>query len=98
ISLAEAKVCDLDNDGVVSEKTVGDVTAEATFLLTLAVPDRADEAVEKVLGITDLSVDRGQSLFRTPLDKGGLGCASCHTMFHKFESPVKPQFALTNPE
>src|SRR5437016_5426605 len=43
VSLAEAMVCDLDGDGVVNELSVGEVTAETAFFMTLPAPDQAPD-------------------------------------------------------
>lgn len=100
MAIADAMACDLDHDGVVGEMTVGDVTAETVFLLTLAVPDEMQDDVKKALGISRTSVNTGRLLFRKSIAEGGAECASCHTPFFKFDPSISgnPQFALANPE
>ena len=104
-TVSAALECDLDLDGVKGEKTVGDVTAEAVFLLTLSLPDQADDAVKDMLGITDASLENGRKLFRGAMGspQGGIGCASCHTPFIKFDASALnvngyPHFQLTAPD
>jgi len=83
-TIAEAAMpsCDPDGDGRFNESTVGEVTAEAVFLLSLPVPDQASGEMLKVLGVTSASVQQGRQLFTDA------GCASCHTPFH----PLKDVF------
>lgn len=82
-------------DGVVDEKTVGEVTAETAFLLTLPAPSEASASAKQLLGVSDQSVQNGKKLFRRKIDQGGVGCAACHTVFHKMAGDV---LNLTNPE
>ena len=91
-----AALLDLDGDGVVNEMTVGEVTAEAAFLLTLPVPDEANDDVKAQMGISTRSVQRGRQLFRKSIANGGIGCATCHTPFIKF-NPELQQLTLNNP-
>ncbi|MFQ5766638.1 MAG: hypothetical protein ACE5ID_01455 [Acidobacteriota bacterium] len=95
-TLAQAALIDLDGDGVINESTVGEVTAETVFLMTLPVPKEASsDKVLRILGAGRASIARGKSLFRRSISNGGLGCASCHKVFHPLAST---EFRLTNPE
>lgn len=76
-------VTDLDGDGVVNEKSVGEVTAETVWMMTLPVPDLAPPALRSALGIGEAALASGKQLFRRSIDAGGAGCASCHTVFHR---------------
>lgn len=99
MAVVDAMACDLDHDGVVGEMTVGDVTAETVFLLTLPVPDEMNNDVKMVLQIQQASVDAGRQLFRKSIAAGGVGCASCHTPFFKFDPGISnPDFTLSNPQ
>ena len=85
---------DLDGDGVVNEKSVGEVTAESAFLLTLPVPDTASPSALAALDVDPAAVGAGRSLFRRSIDAGGIGCGSCHTVFHPLTSN---ELSLGNP-
>ena len=98
VTFAQAATLDLDGDGVANELTVGEVTAEAAFLLTLAAPDEAADRKKADMGITAASVERGRSLFRRRIANGGLECASCHRVFHKFDGGAPPVLMLDNPQ
>jgi len=82
-------------DGAVNEKSVGEVTAETAFLLTLPAPDEASASAKALLRVSNSAVQSGKNLFRKRLDNGGAGCAACHTVFHKMDTDV---LNLTNPE
>ncbi len=99
LTIAEAQNCDLDSDGVVNELTVGEVTAETVFLMTLPIPapDRTPQTLT-LLGITGPSVNRGNSRFTGSVDRGGAACGSCHTPFTTFTNNNVPTFLLSNPE
>ncbi len=95
-SIAAAATMDLDGDGVVNEATVGEVTAQAAYLLNLPVPgELRDRQMRTLLGVTDRTVDAGRVLFRRSLARGGAGCAACHTPFLPLPTTTK---LLTNPE
>ena len=95
VSLAEAMGCDLDGDGVVNELSVGEVTAETAFFMTLPAPDQAPEDFLPLIGVTHESVEGGKRLFRRSIDDGGAACVSCHTPFHPLEHT---EFVLSNPQ
>ena len=95
VSLAEAMTCDLDGDGVANELSVGEVTAETTFFMSLPAPDQAPDVLLPLLGVTRDSVEQGKRLFRRSIDDGGAACASCHTPFHPLEHT---EFVLSNPQ
>jgi len=95
VSLAEAMVCDLDGDGVVNELSVGEVTTETAFFMTLPAPDQAPDDILPLIGVTHESVESGKRLFRRSIDDGGAACASCHTPFHPLEHT---EFLLSNPQ
>src|SRR5437773_687878 len=95
VSLAEAMVCDLDGDGVVNELSVGEVTTETAFFMTLPAPDQAPDDILPLIGVTHESVESGKRLFRRSIDDGGAACASCHTPFHPLEHT---EFVLSNPQ
>ncbi len=88
-------VTDLDGDGVANEQSVGEVTAETAYLLTLPVPDQGAPGVLESLGIDPQSVSEGRTIFRRPIDAGGAGCAACHRPFHVLDGDV---YLLRNPQ
>ncbi|MGE3174075.1 MAG: hypothetical protein AB7O97_15720 [Planctomycetota bacterium] len=91
-----AQNLDQDGDGVLNEVTVGEITAQAAFLLSLPVPNELnDKKLRMLLGVTDRSVSNGKSLFRRAVSRGGAGCVSCHTPFIPLHTTT---MALTNPE
>lgn len=96
IDLAEAKVCDLDGDGVIEELSVGEVTAVAVFFAGLPVPRQArDDDLMPLLGVTKTTLNRGRDLFRLSIDKGAARCAACHTQFHPLSDTT---LTVSNPE
>jgi hypothetical protein len=86
---------DLDGDGVANELSVGEVTAVTVYLMTLPLPAPASPQALGVLGITQQSVQNGAKLFRTSIDNGGTGCATCHRPFY---SVTTNTFQVTNPQ
>ena len=96
ISLAHAATLDIDNDNVVNEMTVGEVTAHTAFLLSLPVPREAThKSVLNAISVSAGTVLRGRLTFNRPIATGGPGCADCHTPFHPMASTMLP---VTNPE
>ncbi len=94
--LRTAQRHDQDRDGVAEEATVGEISAQAAFLLSLPSPTEIlDPDVMARIGATPTSVDNGRRLFRAPIHAGGVGCAACHTPFLPLPSTT---FVLTNPE
>jgi len=68
---------DPDQDGVINELTVGDMTAATVFMAALPVPRRAH-----LTGQLKKVADRGEKLF------GEVGCASCHIPALKLNSTL----------
>lgn len=71
-----------DQDGVMRELTIGDVTATTIFQAALGVPGRmlpADPEEQRV-------IDRGEALFEAPIEQGGTGCATCHVPVMQLKS------------
>ncbi|MEQ1634218.1 MAG: hypothetical protein ABL997_17695, partial [Planctomycetota bacterium] len=94
--LGLARSFDQDADGIVEEATVGEITAQAAYLLALPAPSEfMDPAVMAINGVTQTSVDNGRRLFRSSISRGGAGCAACHTPFVKMNTT---EFLLPNPE
>ena len=78
-----AAAYDLDGDGVTNELTVAEVTAVTAFLVTLPVPDQANDQMRDVLGITDRSIQHGSALFRGSIAGGGRAARPVtHLSFH----------------
>ena len=75
---------DADDDGVVDELTVGDITAATLWQATLPAPGR----VLPNSGTAIAAANHGEQLF------GTLGCATCHVPELVLESPV---FTEPNP-
>lgn len=86
---------DLDKDGVANELSVGEVSAMTAWMMQLPVPDHASPALMQALGLNNTSVTQGKTMFRSSIDNGGLGCFTCHKVFHTMTGNT---FALTNPE
>lgn len=94
--LGLARSFDQDNDGIVEEATVGEITAQAAFLLALQAPSEFMEPqLMAANSITQPSVETGRRLFRQSITRGGIGCASCHTPFVPMPTT---EFRLGNPE
>jgi hypothetical protein len=74
---------DPDQDGVINELTIGDMTAATVFMAALPVPRRAH-----LTGQLKKVADRGEKLF------GEVGCASCHMPALKLNSTL---FCEPNP-
>ncbi len=89
-------VDDPDHDGVANEQSVGETTAETVFLMSLAVPNPASPAMMNTLGVTQQSVQNGETLFRNSVDNGGVYCNSCHRVFYAF--PGGTTFQVKNPQ
>lgn len=81
---------DFDEDGVVREVTLGDVTAMVMFQAALGVPGRVLPADPRERA----RVDRGETLFNTALGFGGADCASCHIPEMPLDSAI---FSEPNP-
>src|SRR5262245_10393157 len=93
--VATAATIDVDGDGITNEATVGEITAQATFLLSLQVPvELKEKLLRSLLGVTDRSVEAGRQLFRRSIARGGAGCAQCHTPFIPLPNTT---FMLSNP-
>jgi hypothetical protein len=86
---------DFDHDGIANEKSVGEVTAETAWMMTLPVPDQASAALLQILGLDAAAVSEGKRRFRSNIDNGGAACFTCHKVFHPMSSNV---FPLKNPE
>ena len=94
--LGIARSFDQDADGVVEEATVGEISAQAAYLLALPAPSEfMDPVVMELNNITPTSVENGRRLFRSSISRGGAGCASCHTPFIKMNTT---ELLLANPE
>ncbi|MBI4337364.1 MAG: hypothetical protein HY683_06010 [Chloroflexi bacterium] len=74
VSLAEAAALDPDNDGLLAEMTVGDVTAMTAFQASLPRPYQIDAA--------DSGVIRGRQVFLNT------GCATCHQPVQVLQSTI----------
>ncbi|HMS16991.1 MAG TPA: di-heme oxidoredictase family protein, partial [Planctomycetota bacterium] len=84
---------DPDNDGVVNELSVGDITAATLFQSLLPVPlptQPADPVAQEFAA-------RGAILFRETLANGGMDCASCHVPELVLEDPVFSEPSPYNP-
>jgi len=73
-SLAEAATIDNDNDGIVNEMTVGDVTAVTAFQANLPRPYQ--------IKVSDPNVIKGRKVFETT------GCIFCHTPVQTLQSTI----------
>jgi hypothetical protein len=84
LNLAKGNDPDFDEDGVVHELTIGDVTATAIFQADLGVPGQVKPKDRRARE----TVKRGETLFEN------IGCASCHVPEMKLNSRL---FVEPNP-